>query len=136
MMISEQAIYKKVPPARLLKMISKSGLSPSEIFQPTKIPIGVKVANKIIIAITVFLPCGPKVFCMDIPSDIPAAPLWRKIASAITAVYYVVLFRPRDKPSNKEWIPRPIIRINGVILSRQLAHPVFLMSFFYLESVV
>ena len=85
-MISEQAIYKKVPPARQLNKISKRGCSPSEMIQPMKIPRGVKVANKIIIVITVAFPCGPKAFCMDIPSDIPAAPLWRKMASAMTAV--------------------------------------------------
>jgi hypothetical protein len=85
-MISEQAIYKKVPAARQLKTISNRGCSPAAMIQPSKIPIGVKVANNIIIEMTNFLRSMPNVYCIDIPIDIPAAPLWRKMASDKTAV--------------------------------------------------
>jgi hypothetical protein len=70
--ISVQAIYKKVPPERLKKIMTTKGLEPV-IFMPIMIPIGPISANKNKypkIYLLVYSVCAS-----DEPTDITAAPL-------------------------------------------------------------
>ena len=80
-------------------------------------PNGVKIAKSKIIAVTKFYSSG-KVLAMEIPSDIPAAPLCIAIATAnkkTSAGFYEI---PSASPSKTECVPKPINKINGVIFSR------------------
>ena len=78
MMTSEQAIYRNVPPARQLKTISTISLLSCKII-PIITPIGVNKENiNSNEKIKLFL--FGNTFAIEIPRDIPAAPLCKTIA--------------------------------------------------------
>ena len=90
----------KVPAARQLNIISVIG-EPPPTAQPIMTPIGVKIANKKRRNRT-WLSRSGKAFAIEVPKDIPAAPLCMTIASVNIATLSIYFPMPTAIPSNRE----------------------------------
>lgn len=114
-MTSEQAMYTKDPPAK--QAHTSSIMSELVAFKamPRRTPTGVKTANKQIIPITKFYSSG-KVWAIEMPSDMPAAPLCMMMATAKMRTSDALPEMPRARPSKIAWVPNPINSTKGVIL--------------------
>jgi len=91
-------MYRKEPAA---KQAQPSSIMSFEFYKiiPSITPIGVNTANRIIIFSEKFFSSG-KVLPMDIPNDMPAAPLCNQIATAKKRVELKSPVNPRASPSN------------------------------------
>jgi hypothetical protein len=124
MITSEQAIYRKVPPAKQLKTISIIGLLEFCKIIPIITPIGVNNEN-INKSEKMKLFLFGNTFAIEIPKDMPAAPLCIMIAKHKSYTWFISLEMPTAIPSNIACAPSPIINIKGVILSKQVYYTSF-----------
>lgn len=124
--ISVQAIYKKVPPERLKKIMTTKGLEPVT-FMPIMIPIGPIRANKNKypkIYLLVYSVCAS-----DDPMEITVVPLWRTIPTANYQAYTKSTKSPRAIPSNTACTERATTSTSPAdLLTISIASPFSLSS--------
>ena len=113
-MISVVAMYRKVPAAKLEKMIVISVPSFSRSI-PRTMPIGVAILKMKTSHLTSLKSLG-KVFTSAIPRELPAALLWMAIARTMFRTWIRFICKPHASPSKQLCTERAIMRIKGVQL--------------------